>query len=102
MERGADMSVNLCVLLWATADGHTDLVAYEDAVLALLPDHGAQVLQRVRTQGEPTDQPYEVHLLEFPSEEALDEYLRDPRRLAIADQRDRAIARTEILRVDPC
>ena len=66
------MSVNLCVLLWATADGHADLVAYEDAVLALLPDHGAQVLQRVRTHGQPTDQPYEVHLLEFPSEAALD------------------------------
>ena len=96
------MRVNLCVLLWATDGGHIDLVAYEDAVLALLPEHGARVLQRVRTHDAPTDQPYEVHLLEFPSEQALDAYLGDPRRLAFASQRDRAIARTEILRVEPC
>jgi uncharacterized protein (DUF1330 family) len=95
------MSINLCVLLWANDGGHRELVDYEDAVLALLPDAGGRVVQRVRTQGEPTVQPYEVHLLEFPSEQALDAYMQDPRRLALHDRRDRAIARTEILRVDP-
>ena len=95
------MSVTLCVLLWANEGGHEDLVAYEDTVLGFLPDHDARVVQRVRTQGQPLDQPYEVHVLEFASEEALDAYLQDPRRLALAEQRDRAIARSEILRVEP-
>ncbi len=95
------MTITLCVLLWANEGGHEDLVAYEDAVLALMPDHDARVIQRVRTQGEPLDEPYEVHVLEFPNDEALDAYLADPRRIARADDRDRAIARSEILRVEP-
>jgi uncharacterized protein (DUF1330 family) len=90
--------VTLCVLLTATPGGEARLVEYEDRVLALLPAHGARVLQRVRV-AERGDGPHEVHLLEFPSESALDAYLQDPARLALADQRDEAIARTELLRV---
>jgi uncharacterized protein (DUF1330 family) len=48
---------------------------------------------------EPGDGPHEVHLLEFPSESALDAYLQDPARLALAEQRDAAIASTQLLRV---
>jgi hypothetical protein len=95
------MTITLCVLLWANEGGHEDLVAYEDAVLELLPDHDARVVQRVRTEGEPLDQPYEVHVLEFASERSFDAYLADPRRLALSEQRDRAITRSEILRVSP-
>jgi hypothetical protein len=98
---GRDMSITLSVLLWANDGAHVDLVAYEDAVLTLLPDHDARLVQRVRTQGEPLDQPYEMHVIEFASEDALDAYLVDPRRLALAEERDRAIARSEILRVEP-
>jgi hypothetical protein len=39
-------------------------------------------------------------VLEFPSEGALDDYLRDERRSALAGERDRAISRTEVMRVD--
>ena len=58
--------------------------AYEDAVLTLLPDHGARVLYRGRRV---TDQdpslPAEVHLLWFPSQAAFESYLADPRRHAL-------------------
>jgi hypothetical protein len=88
----------LCVLLTAHPGCVADLAGYEDRVLALLPGHGARVVQRLWVE-DPGDGPHEVHLLEFPSDAALDAYLADPARLALADQRDRAIARTEILRV---
>ena len=39
-------------------------------------------------------------MLEFPDERALDAYMADPARVAMADQRDRAIARTEVVPVD--
>jgi hypothetical protein len=91
--------LTLCVLLYAVPGAEPELVAYEDQVLGLLPAHGASVRARVRAQ-EPGDGPYEVHLLEFPDEQALDAYMGDPARVARADQRDRAIARTEVLRVD--
>lgn len=91
--------VVLCVLLWSRPGHEADLIAYEDRVLALLPEHGAEVLQRARGT-EPGDGPLEVHLLRFPSQTALDGYLTDGRRLALQDLRDAAIDRTEIVPVE--
>jgi hypothetical protein len=93
------MAVTLCVLLWAREGRAADLVSYEDRVLQLLPDHGGKVLQRARTDGEP-GQPLEVQLLQLPSEEALAGYMADERRAALSGDRDAAVDRTEVLRVD--
>jgi uncharacterized protein (DUF1330 family) len=90
--------LTLCVLLTAHPGGEAGLADYEDRVLALLPAHGARIVERLRV-ATPGDGPHEVHVLEFPSEAALHAYLQDPARLALADDRDRAIARTELLRV---
>jgi hypothetical protein len=93
------LAVTLCVLLWARA-GHADaLIAYEDAVLQLVPDNGGRVRERVRSDGA-DGAPLEIHVLEFPSDAALDAYMQDPQRAALADARDRAIERTEVYRVE--
>ena len=92
------MTLTLCVLLWPTPGHDEVLVAYEDEVLALLGDHRARVVQRVRKVGD-GDGPLEVQIIELPDEEALAGFMADPRRVAAADVRDRAIARTEIIRV---
>jgi uncharacterized protein (DUF1330 family) len=93
------MTVTLCVLLWARLGKEHELGQYEDRVLALLPDHGGQVLQRLRPVGGDTE-PTEVHLLEFPDDASLDAYMTDERRLALARERELAVDRTEILRVN--
>ena len=93
-----ETGVELCVLLWANEGCEAGLVEYEDRVLALLGDHGATVLSRARTTGAPGE-PLEIHLLRFPSQEALDAYLADPRRVTLAGDRDRVIARTDIFNV---
>ena len=68
-------------------------------MLDLIPQHGGQVLQRARGSGEP-GQPLEIQLLEFPSAAALDEYMTDDRRTALAHVRDHAIARTQVINVE--
>ena len=88
--------LTLCVLLWPVAGQEELLIAYEDRVLAHLADHGARVVSRVRARD---GEPFEVQLLEFPSEDALAAFMDDPRRAALADERDRAIARAEVIRV---
>ena len=93
------MRVTLCVLLWARAGAADALIAYEDAVLPLVAAHGGAVRQRARTDGA-DDAPLEIQVLEFPSEAALDAYMQDPHRAALADARDRAIARTDVYRVN--
>src|SRR6478672_1842170 len=93
------MPVTLLVQLWAVPGNELLLVEYEDQVLRRLAPHGARILQRVRaTDGH--DGPFEIHLLEFPSEAALDDYMADPERVALSELRERAIARTALARVD--
>jgi uncharacterized protein (DUF1330 family) len=72
--------VTLCVL-WPREGHESDLITYEDRVLRLLPDHGGRVVQRARTAAN-GDEPLKVHLLEFPSESALANYMTDERRTA--------------------
>lgn len=84
-------SVTLCVLLWAVNGCIRDMTEYEDEVLAMIPEHGGLVLNRLRNTAV-DDGPSEVHVVEFPSQRALDEYLND---------RDRCVARTEVIRVEP-
>lgn len=90
--------VELCVFLWAHPGQEEALVAYEDRVLALVAAHGGTVLQRARTSGE-GGHPLEVQFSRFPSEAALQAYLADDRRVALAAERDRVVARTELMRV---
>lgn len=74
------------------------LVAYEDRVLALVGEHGGTVLQRARTDGT-GEHPLEIQLFEFESQDGLDGYLNDERRLALTAERDRVVARTELMNV---
>jgi uncharacterized protein (DUF1330 family) len=90
------MSVRLCVLLWPNPGAESALIAYEDCVLELMASHGARVLQRARTDGA-NGAPLEIQLLEYPSQEALDAYIADERRTALAGEREAAIARTDVL-----
>jgi uncharacterized protein (DUF1330 family) len=93
------MSLTLCVLLWARPGADEALIAYEDRVLSLVAQHGGRVLQRARSSGA-DGQPLEVQFLEFPSAAAHDAYLTDGRRTSLAAERDRAIARTQVIDVE--
>ena len=93
------MSLTLCVLLWAQPGADDALIAYEDRVLPLVPEHGGRVLQRARSSGI-DGQPLEIQLIEFPSTAALDAYLTDGRRTSLAAERDRAIAKTQVIDVE--
>ncbi|WP_051571460.1 hypothetical protein [Cryptosporangium arvum] len=58
------------------ADQAPALTRYEDAVLGLLPSHGALVERREKS----ADGSAEAHLLSFPSREAIDAFDADPAR----------------------
>jgi len=94
-----------CCLLWARPGMEAALSAYEDKVLRLVAEHGGRVLQRGTVlpdaRQDVSEPPTEVQFLEMPSEASLDAYVNDPRRLAMAAERDAAIARTDLFRVQP-
>lgn len=88
----------LCCLLWAREGAAIQLSEYEDAVLDLLRSHGADIVTRVIGQGD-EGAPDEVQIYRFPDEASLDAYLIDPGRAALADWRERVVARTQLFPV---
>ena len=99
--RGVDAAADpriWCCLLWAHEGRAAALGRYEDRVLAILADHGGRV--RLRATGAGDDgHPHEVQLIEFATDEGLDGFLHDPRRTALAPERDRVVARTDLFPV---
>jgi uncharacterized protein (DUF1330 family) len=76
--------------------------AYEDAVLALLPDHGARVLFRGhRAPGEDRGLPAEVHILWFPDRIRFDSFLADPRRAELLASHGQVFDDTVVVELEP-
>jgi uncharacterized protein (DUF1330 family) len=91
------MSIKICVLLAAIPGREALLAQYEDRVLGLLPDHGARVETRVRA----LDGPFtEIQILEFPSEQSLQEFQSYPRRTELSEIRAAVIGSTIVVRVE--
>ena len=74
------------------AGGVALLQRYEDGVLPLLAEHGGVLERRLRSD----DGRAEVHVMSFPSAEALTRYRSDPRRDALRDLLHRSGARVEL------
>jgi hypothetical protein len=69
---------------------------YEELVLVLLLEHGATLERRLVSRGGEI----ELHILDFPSQTALDSYLSDQRRLAHEGLLISSGAQTELLELD--
>jgi hypothetical protein len=88
--------------------GHTtpDLAAraaeYEDAVLALLADHGARLVYRGRrSAGEDPALPFEVHLLWFPNRAAFHAYLADDQRAELLRRFGEVFTSKQVVELEP-
>ena len=89
----------LVVRLTYVASQELDGAEYERTLLQVWREHGGDVIAAFRpapwTDGSRAAD--EMQLLRIPSREQLDAYLADPRRVALASVRDRAIASTEVV-----
>ena len=70
--------------------------AYEQQVLALLPKHGAQIVERLRAK----DGSGETHLLQFPDAAAFKAFRTDPARVKLQDLWRRCGATSTIIEVE--
>jgi hypothetical protein len=77
------------------ADGIATFREFEVKVLPLLTAHGGSLERRLRS----TDGSTEVHIISFPSREALDAYMHDPERLRHAPLKDASGAVSELIEV---
>ena len=77
--------------------------SYESQVLPLLKDHQGTLIYRIRPHQKDfisanSDTPFEVHLLSFPDQQKFDNYLNDPRRIALDGLKNEAIINTLIIK----
>ena len=93
------MTLVLTAMLWPHPGQEQLLIDYEDAVLALIPTHAGRVISRVRRIDD-GDGPFEVQIIEMPDQDAVAAYMVDPARVALAGMHARAIARTDVMRVE--
>jgi hypothetical protein len=102
LRRMADDPFTIAFVGHAAAGSSDAAVAYEDAVLPLLDDHGARLLYRGRRAAGQVDAlPLEVHLIWFPSRAAFDAYLADERRRALIEQFGEVFTTKQVVELDP-
>jgi uncharacterized damage-inducible protein DinB len=75
--------------------------AFEDAVLPLLSDHGAELVYRGRrAAGQDGALPLEVHLIRFPHRRALESYMSDDRRAALLEEFGDVFTAKQVVEMD--
>jgi uncharacterized protein (DUF1330 family) len=90
--------MTLCVLLYAVEGEKDGLRSYEDKVLPLILEHGGRLVVRLQSSGQ--GHADEVQVIQFDGQDSFDAFVADPRRLELADERGRVIAKTEQFEVE--
>lgn len=77
--------------------------AFEDAVLPLLAKHHGELRLRIRPPQESVlagqdEPPYEVHILQFESEEDLTRFSNDPVRQQVLHLKEESVSRTLLIK----
>jgi len=99
---GSDEPFTLVFIGHAHPDRAARASAFEDRVLPLLADHGADLQFRgVRAAGEDPAAPLEVHVIRFPHRRAFDAYMADERRRALLDEFGEVFIGKQVVEVDP-
>ncbi len=74
-----------------------EFLEFEDFAIPLMAEYGGKMIHRIRPAKENfvnhlTDAlPYEVHILSFPNEQNLDQFIKDPRRLSYVHLKNESV-----------
>jgi uncharacterized protein (DUF1330 family) len=85
--------------LWIHKGRETEFEAYESKVARIMARYGGAIERAIRPSGAPegSDEPFEVHVLKFPSRELYDAYLNDADRRSLSGERAGIITNSDVL-----
>ena len=89
----------ILVRLWIHRGLEAEFEAYERKVLRIMARYGGVIERAIRTSRASDDEPaepFEVHVLRFPSRDLYNAYQDDAERRSLSDERARIIANTDI------
>jgi antibiotic biosynthesis monooxygenase (ABM) superfamily enzyme len=90
----------IIVRLWIHTGLEAQFEAYERNVSRIMARYGGVIERAIRTSktpGERSDEPFEVHVLKFPSRDLYDAYRDDAERRSLNGERAGIITKTDIL-----
>jgi antibiotic biosynthesis monooxygenase (ABM) superfamily enzyme len=91
----------ILVRLWIHSDLETEFEVYERKVARIMARYGGVIERAIRTlrasDDDGSDEPFEVHVLRFPSRDLYDAYRDDAERRALSSERAGVIRKTDIL-----
>lgn len=88
----------IVVRLWIHEGLEAKFEAYERKVSRVMARYGGIIERAIRTtraSNTSSDEPFEVHLLRFPTRELYDAYQDDPERRSLSGERGRIIIKTD-------
>jgi uncharacterized protein (DUF1330 family) len=89
--------IHILAMLHAGAEGIESLRDYERKVLPILEEHGGKLLSAFTPRGHDHPEcPDEIHLIEFPSDEAFQSYRSDERVAKLSEMRGACISKTVV------
>jgi len=90
----------ILVRLWIRRDLETEFEAYERKVSRIMARYGGVIECAIRTSSgadDRSDEPFEVHVLKFPSQDLYDAYRDDAERGSLSGERASIITNTDVL-----
>ena len=90
----------ILVRLWIHKGREAEFEAYERKVSHIMVRYGGVIERAIRTSKAPdhgSDEPFEVHVLRFPSRDRYDAYRDDAERRALSGERAGIITNTDVL-----
>jgi antibiotic biosynthesis monooxygenase (ABM) superfamily enzyme len=88
------------VRLWIRSGVEVEFEAYERKVSRIMGRYGGVIERAIRSSRAldgGSDEPFEVHVLKFPSRDRYDAYCDDAERRSLGAERARLIAKTDTL-----
>jgi antibiotic biosynthesis monooxygenase (ABM) superfamily enzyme len=92
--------IYVLVRLWIRKGLEAEFETYERKVSRIMTRYGGVIERAIRTAtaaAPESDQPFEVHVLRFPSQELYDAYRDDADRRALSAERAVIISNTDVL-----
>jgi len=89
----ATRPVYVLVRLWIHKGREAEFEAYERKVSSIMARYGGAIERTIRplTRSDTGDEPFEIHVLKFPSRDLYDTYLDDPERRSLSGERSGTI-----------
>jgi antibiotic biosynthesis monooxygenase (ABM) superfamily enzyme len=90
----------IVVRLWIRKGLETEFEAYERKAAHIMARYGGVIERAIRTSKtleEGSEEPFEIHVIRFPSRDLYDAYLNDADRRSLSSERSRIIANSDSL-----